>query len=74
MDLEITVDDPEAFTKPVTVKIRENLLPDTDILEYICNEGGARCGLHLRGERQREESGGIEGSALGGAKEGNPVR
>jgi hypothetical protein len=23
----------------VTVKIRENLLPDTDILEYVCNEG-----------------------------------
>ena len=39
MDLEITVDDPEALTKPVTVKIRENLLPDTDILEYVCNEG-----------------------------------
>jgi hypothetical protein len=39
MDLEITVDDPEALTKPVTVKIRENLLPDTDTLEFICNEG-----------------------------------
>lgn len=39
MDLEITVIDPEALTKPVTVKIRENLLPDTDILEYVCNEG-----------------------------------
>jgi hypothetical protein len=39
MDLEITVDDSEALTKPVTVKIRENLLPDTDILEYVCNEG-----------------------------------
>ena len=39
MDLEITVVDPEALTKPVTVKIRENLLPDTDILEYVCNEG-----------------------------------
>ena len=39
MDLEITIDDPEALTKPVTVKIRENLLPDTDILEYVCNEG-----------------------------------
>ena len=39
MDLEITLDDPEVFTKPVTVKIRENLLPDTDILEYVCTEG-----------------------------------
>jgi hypothetical protein len=39
MDLEITVDDPEVLTKPVTVKIRENLLPNTDILEYVCNEG-----------------------------------
>jgi len=27
MDMEITMHDPEALTKPVTVKIRETLLP-----------------------------------------------
>ena len=33
------MNDLEALTKPVTVKIRENLLPDTDTLEFVCNEG-----------------------------------
>ena len=36
MDVEITMDDPKAFTKPWTVTSRWELLPDTDLLEYVC--------------------------------------
>jgi hypothetical protein len=39
MDMEITVEDPEVLTKPVTVKFMENLIPNSDILEYFCSEG-----------------------------------
>jgi hypothetical protein len=38
MDLEITIDDPGAYTKPWTVKQNLTLLPDTELLEFICNE------------------------------------
>jgi hypothetical protein len=38
MEVQVTVDDPKAYSKPFTIKITENLLPDTNILEYICLE------------------------------------
>ncbi len=38
MDLQLTVDDPKLYLKPITVKATELLLPDTDVLESICNE------------------------------------
>lgn len=38
MDLELTIDDPKMYTKPFTVKTTEVLLPDSDILEYVCTE------------------------------------
>jgi hypothetical protein len=38
MDLSLTVDDPKMYTKPFTVKITDLLIPDSDILEFICNE------------------------------------
>ncbi len=39
LDIDITVDDPVMLTKPVTVKITEMLLPNSDMVEYICAEG-----------------------------------
>lgn len=39
MDVEITVDDPKTYAKPVTVKVSHRLLPDTDIIESFCSEG-----------------------------------
>jgi hypothetical protein len=48
MDLEITIDDPGAYTKPWTVKQNLTLLPDTDLLEFICNENN-RDLAHLPG-------------------------
>ena len=38
MDLSVTVDDPRMYTKPFAIKVTEVLLPDTDILESVCNE------------------------------------
>jgi hypothetical protein len=36
--VEITVDDPKAYTKPWTVLRRLSLVPNTELLEYVCNE------------------------------------
>jgi len=36
MDLEITIDDPKAYQKPWHVKMPVVLLPDTDLIETVC--------------------------------------
>jgi hypothetical protein len=38
MDIEITIDDPKAYTKPWTVVQPLAFQADTELLEYICNE------------------------------------
>jgi hypothetical protein len=38
MDIEVTIDDPEAYTKPWTVKLAWTLQADTDLIESICEE------------------------------------
>jgi hypothetical protein len=36
MDLDMTIDDPKAFARPFTLHIDKTLMPDTDLLESIC--------------------------------------
>ena len=48
MDLQITIDDPKAYSKPWTVSQEVHLLPDTELLEFICNENN-RDVSHLPG-------------------------
>ena len=36
--IEITVDDPKAYTKPWTVRITQRLTPEDEMIEFICNE------------------------------------
>ncbi|MEO8097160.1 MAG: hypothetical protein ABI811_05620 [Acidobacteriota bacterium] len=38
MQMDVTIDDPKAYTKPWTVSLAFRLLPDTELLEYICSE------------------------------------
>jgi hypothetical protein len=38
LDLTITITDPKTFTRPITIKVVEELLPDTDLLEHYCQE------------------------------------
>jgi hypothetical protein len=38
MDVVITIDDAKAYTKPWTVTLPLTLVPDGELLEYVCNE------------------------------------
>jgi hypothetical protein len=38
LDVEMTFDDPKMYTKPFTIKVTHQLIPDSDILEYFCAE------------------------------------
>jgi hypothetical protein len=49
MDIEVTIDDPDAYTKPWTVKLAWRLLPDTDLIESICEENN-RDPAHMVGK------------------------
>ncbi|MEO8051504.1 MAG: hypothetical protein ABI833_13885 [Acidobacteriota bacterium] len=38
MDLSVTIEDPQMYTRPFTVKVTELLIPDSDVIETVCNE------------------------------------
>jgi hypothetical protein len=39
LEIDVTVDDPKAYTKPWTaVTIRQGLLPDDELIEFVCAE------------------------------------
>jgi hypothetical protein len=38
LDVQVTFDDPVYYTRPFSMKFTHLLQPDTDILEYVCNE------------------------------------
>jgi hypothetical protein len=47
MDLTVTVNDPEMYTRPLSYTVTEILLPDSDVLETVCNEN-EKDRVHLR--------------------------
>ena len=36
LEIQVTIDDPKVYTKPWTIKESLNLLPDTELLENVC--------------------------------------
>ena len=36
MELQVTIDDPKAYKKPWTAHIGWELMPDTDLLDWVC--------------------------------------
>ena len=44
MDVEVRIDDPKAYKEPIRYTQAHRLLPDTDLLEYICNENAKPVG------------------------------
>ena len=38
MEIDVTVDDPKAYTRPFTVRVSHQVMLDTELIEFICNE------------------------------------
>jgi hypothetical protein len=38
LQIDMTVDDPKAYTKPWTVRVDQRILPDQELIEFVCNE------------------------------------
>jgi hypothetical protein len=41
LEIEITIDDPKAYTKPWTVRVSQRIYPNTELIEFICQERDA---------------------------------
>lgn len=40
--IEVTIDDPKAYTKPFTATVNNRLLPDTQLIEFVCIDKSAQ--------------------------------
>jgi hypothetical protein len=38
LEIDVTIDDPKAYTKPWTVRVNQRLLADNELMEFICLE------------------------------------
>ncbi len=38
LQIDFTIDDPKSYTRPWTVRVDQRLLPDQELIEFICNE------------------------------------
>ena len=38
LEIDVTIDDPKVYTRPWTVRVNQRLLPDTELIEFVCNE------------------------------------
>jgi hypothetical protein len=49
LEIEVTIDDPKAYTKPWTVTVYQRILPNTELIEFVCGEN-ERSDAHLVGK------------------------
>ena len=38
LEIEVTIDDPKAYTKPWTVQVHQRIMVDTELIEFVCQE------------------------------------
>ena len=38
LEIDLTLEDSKAYTKPFTVRINQQISPDDEIIEFVCNE------------------------------------
>jgi hypothetical protein len=49
MQIDVTIEDPKVYTKPFTVRVKHRLMPDTDLIEFVCAEN-EKSDAHLVGK------------------------
>lgn len=54
IEYRITIEDPETYTAPFTVRTMWTTQPDYYVYEYSCHEGNGAVGHSLSGEREYE--------------------
>jgi hypothetical protein len=49
MDMRLTIDDPKTYTQPFTIQVKQQLIPDSDVLESFCAEN-EKDSVHTEGK------------------------
>lgn len=49
LEIQITIDDPKTFTEPWTIALTQRLMPDTELIEFVCAENNTSV-QHLVGK------------------------
>jgi hypothetical protein len=47
LDTQVTIDDPTSYSKPITFRYTATLVPDDDLLEWVCTEN-EKDSVHLK--------------------------
>ncbi len=53
LQIDVTVDDPKAYTKPWTVNLTQKIMVDTEMMEFICNENEQSSKRYVRPSEQQ---------------------
>jgi hypothetical protein len=53
LEMNVTFDDPKAYNRPWTITVGAQLIPDTELLESVCNEN-EQDSVHLVGQTEEE--------------------
>jgi hypothetical protein len=59
IELQVTFEDPKTFTKSLTIALGVNYVPDTEMLEYVCNEN-EKDSAHLVGKASDDIKGEVK--------------
>ena len=54
LDLDVTLSDPKAYTRPWTVSVKAELAPDTEMIEFVCGEKNTTSLAHWVGKASDE--------------------
>jgi hypothetical protein len=49
--IDVTIDDPKAYTKPFTATVNNHLLPDTQLIEFVCIDKSAQHYVGAEGKK-----------------------
>jgi hypothetical protein len=50
LEIDITIDDPKAYTKPWTVRVNQRIMLDGELIEFICLEN-QQFETYLKGQK-----------------------
>jgi hypothetical protein len=50
LEIDVTIDDPKAYTKPWTVRVNQRIMLDGELIEFICLEN-QQFESYLRGQK-----------------------
>ena len=60
LDIEVTLSDPAVYAKPWTVAVRAELAPDTEMIEWVCNEERGSILSHWVGKASDEQKAAVK--------------